>query len=297
MFKRRILAVVLCFTVFLSFSSFLAFADDGDVNTAKKDISSFDSSDNGGAVKSLKGYKATNDADFAKCIGSKFSGKEAVDDDENGDYITWNKSDYFTLYRGQKLHVNFTMYDTWENYYTIPFYFIGSMDEDGILYEFAPADPDLIVEVDSYDDYSGYNDVKSKKLAPGEYYLAILAMPCDEDGVWAENWDEFEVPMEVVSFTVKDLPRPSSVKLKVGKKRVTVTFKKSSGANKYQIYRSTKKTSGYKRIATITGTKYVDKKAKKGKRYYYKVRAVRGNSSAGVIYSKYTTPKRSGKVK
>ena len=41
-----------------------------------------------------------------------------------------------------------------------------------------------------------------------------------------------------------------------------------------------------------------DKKVKKGKRYYYKVKALRGsNGKSGIAYSAYTAPKRSGKVK
>ncbi|MCR5271622.1 MAG: hypothetical protein K6E13_01360 [Lachnospiraceae bacterium] len=59
-------------------------------------------------------------------------------------------------------------------------------------------------------------------------------------------------------------------------KKVTVKWKKASQASGYYVYRSTKKSSGYKKIKTITSKstlKYKDTSAKKGNTYYYKVSA------------------------
>ena len=52
-------------------------------------------------------------------------------------------------------------------------------------------------------------------------------------------------------------------------------------AVKYEVYRSTKKTSGFGKIATTTKLSYTDTKAEVGKLYYYKVKAAdgRGNVS------------------
>lgn len=63
------------------------------------------------------------------------------------------------------------------------------------------------------------------------------------------------------------------------KKLVKLSWKKKSGVKKYMIYRSVKKTSGYKKLTTVTAkvTKkkvtYKDKTVKYGKTYYYKVKA------------------------
>ena len=49
----------------------------------------------------------------------------------------------------------------------------------------------------------------------------------------------------------------------------------SQPATGYQVYRSTKKAKGFKKVKMLSGTgkvKFTDKKLKKGKRYYYKVR-------------------------
>ena len=63
---------------------------------------------------------------------------------------------------------------------------------------------------------------------------------------------------------------------------IKITWKKAKNASKYVIYRSTKKSSGYTRVKILSkkNLSYVDRKAKKGKKYYYKVAVVRsGNAS------------------
>jgi hypothetical protein len=70
-------------------------------------------------------------------------------------------------------------------------------------------------------------------------------------------------------------------KVKVTQKKgrkALVQWKKVPGATGYEVYRAAKKTGKYKRIVTIkkgTILKYTNKKLKKGKKYYYKVKAVR----------------------
>lgn len=83
-----------------------------------------------------------------------------------------------------------------------------------------------------------------------------------------------------------------------GKKKATIKWVKIPGASGYVIYRSTKKSSGYKAVKTITkgGTvSFVNKKLKKGKRYYFKIRAYR-TVSGKRVYSGYSAVK-SVKVK
>lgn len=66
----------------------------------------------------------------------------------------------------------------------------------------------------------------------------------------------------------------NSVK-KAGTGKMKLTWKKVSSATGYQVYMSTKKNSGYKRVATIKKNKtvtYTKKSLKKGKTYYFKIR-------------------------
>lgn len=67
---------------------------------------------------------------------------------------------------------------------------------------------------------------------------------------------------------------PAGVKAKQGgKQKAAISWKKAKGANGYTVYQSAKQKSGFKAARTINSTKFTTKKLKKGKRYYFKVRA------------------------
>ena len=87
---------------------------------------------------------------------------------------------------------------------------------------------------------------------------------------------------------IKNLGKPTNVKAVPGKRQVTVKWTKTAGATHYQIWRSTKKTSGYKRITTVKNvSSYVNKSLAKGAKYYYRVRAVR-SAGRGKVYGPYS---------
>lgn len=82
---------------------------------------------------------------------------------------------------------------------------------------------------------------------------------------------------------------PTKLKAKkLTSKSAKLTWKKTSGATGYEIYRSTKKNGSYAKLAAGKTTSYTDKKLQKGKKYYYKVRAYRVVNKKKV-YSKYVT--------
>jgi hypothetical protein len=140
--------------------------------------------------------------------------------------------------------------------------------------------------------------IATKKLAAGTYTLAgNVDVGTTYD--WELEAEGGEQPpyhrvdeTATIKITLKKLKAPTKLKASAGKRKVTLSWKKASGAKKYEIYRSTKKKSGYKKIATTTKTKYENKKLKKGARYYYKVRTLRGSAKSG-----FTKPVLSGKVK
>lgn len=85
----------------------------------------------------------------------------------------------------------------------------------------------------------------------------------------------------------------TNVKVAAGKKKATVSWKKVSGVTGYKVYRSTKKTSGFKLVKTVTKSstvKYTNTNLTKGKTYYYKVRTYT-KIDGKIYYGKYSTVK------
>ena len=83
------------------------------------------------------------------------------------------------------------------------------------------------------------------------------------------------------------------VKLKGARKKVTVSWKKIDGVDGYEIYRSTKKTKGYKKIRTAKKsriTSYTNKRLTSKKKYFYRIRAYK-KVNGKKIYSSYSSPK------
>lgn len=84
--------------------------------------------------------------------------------------------------------------------------------------------------------------------------------------------------------------KPTGVKATAQKgKKAKVKWKKVSNASGYEIYRATKKNGKYKKVTTITKKtlSFTNKSLKKGKTYYYKVRAYRlmGGKKVYGLYS------------
>lgn len=95
---------------------------------------------------------------------------------------------------------------------------------------------------------------------------------------------------ELNGGTTEKPATPTSVKATwTGTKNIKVTWKKVTGADKYIVYRSYKRSSGYKKITTVKSNSYVDKKSTAGKTAYYKVVAAKGatNSSYSQVVSAY----------
>ena len=78
----------------------------------------------------------------------------------------------------------------------------------------------------------------------------------------------------------------SGIALKSRKAGISVSFKTKKNIEGYEIYRSTNKKTGFKKVADISKITFLDQSSlKKGTRYYYKVRGyVNGNGKK--IYTK-----------
>lgn len=96
---------------------------------------------------------------------------------------------------------------------------------------------------------------------------------------------------QAISATTK--MKTPAISLKTKSKSVTIAWKKISGAAGYEVVMSTKKTSGFKSIATVKGNakiSYTKSKLTKNKTYYFKVRAYK-MVNGKKVYSDYSAVK------
>lgn len=72
----------------------------------------------------------------------------------------------------------------------------------------------------------------------------------------------------------------TTVKLKsVSHNAAKLTWTSSQGATKYEVYRSTSKTKGFKKVTTTSSLSYTNKSLNTGQVYYYKIKPMRGSAA------------------
>ena len=106
------------------------------------------------------------------------------------------------------------------------------------------------------------------------YYYKVRAL--DANGT-AGAWSS------IVSVTYKQtLPAPTVTGGNDSQGRPTLKWKAVSGAAKYEVYRARSKDGDYIKYSTVTGTSYTNTSyIESGSTYYYKVRALDANGTAG----------------
>ena len=127
---------------------------------------------------------------------------------------------------------------------------------------------------------SGNNNVlKSNKLENnryGAYFATGLKAKVYHNKYKNNSKNNCLIAGNKKSYAISNLSKPEISVKKSGKTSV-LKWNKIKGAQKYQIYRATSKNAAYTKIATVSSKSlsYKDKNLKKGKRYYYRVRAIR----------------------
>lgn len=124
----------------------------------------------------------------------------------------------------------------------------------------------------------------SKLKANKVYYYKVKAYYSKSSSAYDSAYST------VVSGRTK-LSTPSSVKATAGKKKITVKWKKVSGAKGYYVYRATSKNGKYTKIATTSKASYTNTKLKSKKKYYYKVVAYSSTKGCNSAYSKVVSAK------
>jgi len=111
--------------------------------------------------------------------------------------------------------------------------------------------------------------------------LSVCGSVCFADEYDSDGWTEEEVDYEAIISGVENTTIKATSEVVKDGIKISWTKQKGYAVDYYEIYRSTKKDSGYGTepyYTTKSGTtkSYTDKKnQKKGKTYYYKVKGVR----------------------
>ena len=106
------------------------------------------------------------------------------------------------------------------------------------------------------------------------YYYKVRALDANSTaGAWSS----------IVSVTYKQtLPAPTVTGGNDSQGRPTLKWKAVSGAAKYEVYRARSKDGDYIKYSTVTGTSYTNTSyIENGNTYYYKVRALKSDGTAG----------------
>lgn len=121
--------------------------------------------------------------------------------------------------------------------------------------------------------YYGSETEKQKsdniKLSKGTYYI------CIKQGS-ASSLSDVDYNFMVSTF----LSTPKLTKISNTSKGVKVTWEKVSLAEKYRVYRKKKGAKKWSELGDVTSTSFVDTTAKSGTKYYYTVKAIKGETQS-----------------
>lgn len=146
----------------------------------------------------------------------------------------------------------------------------------------------------------GYKGQYTSTIKPADTTDSITWKSNYPDIVWVDNQGNIKAKkvgiakitatttsgLKINRYVRVKLKAPANVKLKKKIKKVknkktfsvNIKWSKNTNAVKYYVYRKVAGQKSYKKIAITTKAKYVDKKVKKNKKYYYKIKAINSNS-------------------
>lgn len=191
--------------------------------------------------------------------------------------ITWKKvsgAKYYEVYRSTKT----AAYNKDEKKYLLPDEYEEILKESnddestwsGVKYKEYLDKENTIVGTSAID--------RSQLLEGVTYYYSVVAYGEDGTRIASRVTTGGYATSKPASVVFNaDLKIASLKNSKKG--QVVVKYNKVNSAKQYVIYRAEKKNGTYKKLGTSKKTSYTDKKAKKGKTYYYKVVATGTNGA------------------
>lgn len=261
---KKLIALFLAVSVVMSFMPTMAFAEDMiDEDTSEDEIFEFDYS---------MSCLLTKDGTDAKQDGNIITvGKQYVNilgfSDEADEISTQNP--YF--FKGYLLKDIGT-----KLYQVIDADDIVVMDAKGNILE------DVVTKVEGSTD----GQLSIKFVKEGYYTIRFV-----EESEHHRDIYEMTINLTDIGKLIKKIKASKISRINTSAKKgsITVAWDPHPYAFHFLVYRSTKKTSGFKKIASTIRLHHVDKKSlKKGKRYYYKVRGY-ADVEGKRVYTKYSS--------
>ena len=127
--------------------------------------------------------------------------------------------------------------------------------------------------------------------SPAEYQYFLKGLTnfsrdhqAETDKLNTPYWTQYQSKTSATDYKASStqLPAPTVTGGNDAQGRPTLKWKAVSGAAKYEVYRARSKDGDYIKYATVTGTSYTNTRyIENGNTYYYKVRALDANGTAG----------------
>ncbi len=149
-----------------------------------------------------------------------------------------------------------------------------------IFYYSTTKNGDFIKLIDTQDPWTTITKLDLKT----RYYFTVQVYYI-KDGQYV--FSEFADRVSNILVPISSLKPPVLTSAKQSNKTTTIAFNKVAGAKGYNIYYSTKKDSGYKKLVSTTKTSYSTDSLKEGSVYYFKVNAFEV-VDGDILYSEYS---------
>ena len=274
--RMRILPFCMALIMALTMTSTVAFAGTDDViNGTKVDVAAPAAEEIGAADQALAPDfdKTQPEALFESSLSEDM--QACTEKSQDGLLKVYKPAPGKVFYVGEKIKTKNSVYDSFTDYYTRSDFY--TFDANGNLIDGVIGD---VAKRNTWTTYKGQLPLDPAKYTTGGYTMMFVNVPCYSDGTAVDGWGSMDVPKVLIKIKVKILKPPTKLKLRSwpgGK--IVLTFPKCKGAGKYKIYRTTDPYNGtFKCVKTTGKRKYVDRKVKKGKNYYYYVRSMRSKS-------------------
>lgn len=257
-------------------------------------------------IRAYKGttYSSEYTVTVSPTIAAPTGVKATADSTTGAITVSWNAVSGAAYYRVYRTTAAATSYNTtkktysYKYYESVPVYTVNTAKVSG--YEKSSTDNVYGTSIIDQEITYTYNNTTNTLYAGPEagvkyYYFVVAYGSTGYNTTTATDGSSAKSAAASATITTTKVSKPTLKSATASSGKVTLKWKKVSGAAGYQIYRSTKKNSGYTLVGSVSKgstVKYTDSTTTKGTTYYYKVRAYKLNEAGAYKYSSYSAKKK-----